>query len=97
MFNMVITKRLDVYGKIGQKNPLFCVFSMRKNTEIEIVEKENTEKENTEKEIKEKEIAESTYEVVPLFVRRLCGCHTEDYDCVMREMGRPLSTCTCQR
>ena len=38
---------------------------------------------------------EVPYCVIPLYVRKLCGCHTSDYDAVMREMGRPLSSCGC--
>ena len=240
-WNMEITKRLDVYGKVGQKNPLFCVFSMRRRREIE-KETENGEGREsergteTEEEIEEGEgretvhaeksesqlesdaridseamsgpesVSESvkdtskarsimeslvdaavaavvqvvadvivavmtdivkqvvgiatptesttttevaevesevvlgitstthstttlpveetataavgavevetqvtpttattaqvqdtkqTYEVIRLYVRKECGCHTAEYDTVMREMGRPLSTCTC--
>jgi hypothetical protein len=40
---------------------------------------------------------EAPYCVIPLFVRKVCGCHTSDYDAVMREMGRPLSTCGCSQ
>jgi hypothetical protein len=38
---------------------------------------------------------EVPYCVITLYVRKVCGCHTSDYDAVMREMGRPLSTCGC--
>ena len=156
---MQIMKRLDVYGRVGQKNPLFCVFAIRKLRKEEMrtssddrvnesgaLEGEGSEwrrskserdnedvnegkgkgkgKDGEEEKEKEdihdlknekksndeginkliSEILNRTapsppvsvpYCVVPLYVRKVCGCHTAEYDVVMREMGRPLSTCMC--
>ena len=149
---MQIVKRLDVYGREGQKNPLFCVFCIRKLGKVEIEVKrdergnrrdvlagegctskgEKGAKEEEDSPDEQKEGNEENkgddqksengqidgpsnerlhgrsnstastpppvsvpYCIVPLYVRKLCGCHTAEYDGVMREMGRPLSTCTC--
>ena len=138
-FNMEITKRLDVYGKTGHKNPLFCVFSMKKGKTItpsatlsslssatllssssssSLVASASAALSSSERinsciiakddmKISAAAISVQTarvqpvieypvlYEVVDLYVRRECGCHTAEYDTVMREMGRPLSTCAC--
>jgi hypothetical protein len=93
---LVILKRLDVYGKEGQSSPLFSVFSMRKLREGG---PDGEAKENAEGAGMDDRHAGSSavagYIVIPLYVRKLCGCHTAAYDVVMREMGRPTSTCTC--
>ena len=96
---LVILKRLDVYGKEGQSNPLFSVFSMRKLRDEERTDGEAKEDAEGEGEGMDGRHAGSRavtgYSVIPLYVRKLCGCHTAAYDVVMREMGRPTSTCTC--
>lgn len=115
---LVILKRLDVYGKVGQSNPLFCVFSMRKMTDedegdneldsrksISITTDLNRTTEcrslayDTEGAgIDGRHVGNSSvagYTVIPLYVRKLCGCHTAEYDIVMEEMGRPKSSCNC--
>ena len=105
---MKIIKRLDVYGKVGLKDPLFCVFSMKRilpamgeSVSIKdetIITSEIIVKENIVMLQKETELVDMClmpYEVIKLYVRRTCGCHTADYDIVMSEMGRPLSTCLC--
>ena len=91
---LVILKRLDVYGKEGQSSPLFSVFSMRKMREGET---DGEAKENAEGDDGRHagSSAVAGYSVIPLYVRKLCGCHTAAYDVVMSEMGRPTSTCTC--
>ena len=111
-YNMKILKRLDVYGKIGLKDPLFCVFSMKKLLPAigesvsaadetlatsEVIVKENiiiSENKNEAQPVDEC-LGPMQYEVIKLYVRKKCGCHTADYDIVMNEMGRPLSTCLC--
>jgi len=35
-------------------------------------------------------------EVVGLCVRKQCGCHTAEYDEVMRVVGRPVGMCHCE-
>lgn len=141
---LVITKRLDVYGKEGHADPLFCVFSMRRASEGAEEQSSRVgiggatgeeggregeggresegallcgdgEETRVVQEVQEEEGREGTrkyeeegkadgnalkpkekpYSVVPLYVRKLCGCHTVQYDDVMRCMGRPLSTCHC--
>lgn len=95
---LVILKRLDVYGKEGQSSPLFSVFSMRKLREGETdgEAKENAEGQGAGMDGRHAgSSAVAGYIVIPLYVRKLCGCHTAAYDVVMLEMGRPTSTCTC--
>lgn len=121
---LVILKRLDVYGKVGQSNPLFCVFSMRKMTEADgdegdgegdneldtrksllittnldrTTECRNLAYDTEGAKIDCRHVGDSSvagYTVIPLYVRKLCGCHTAEYDIVMEEMGRPKSSCNC--
>ena len=123
---LLILKRLDVYGKVGQSNPLFCVFSMRKMTEEDGDEDEDGGDGNNELNTRKlflittdldrttecRNLAYDTesagidlrhvgnssvagYTIIPLYVRKLCGCHTAEYDIVMEEMGRPKSSCNC--
>ena len=119
-YRFVILKRLDVYGKVGQSNPLFCVFSMRKMTEDGEDKGDNeldsrksllitTDLDRTtecrslaydtlDAGIDGRHVGDSSvagYTVIPLYVRKLCGCHTAEYDIVMEEMGRPKSSCKC--
>ena len=125
---LIILKRLDVYGKVGQSNPLFCVFSMRKMTEETNEQANELDGRGASLSLKEasscffttdsdcaatcrslaSEVegagvearrvgngAAAGYIVIPLYVRKICGCHTAEYDVVMKEMGRPNSSCNC--
>jgi hypothetical protein len=95
---LVILKRLDVYGKEGQSSPLFSVFSMRKLRVGETGGEAKEDAEGASAGMNGRHAGNSAvagYSVISLHVRKVCGCHTAAYDVVMREMGRPTSTCTC--
>ena len=99
---LFISKRVDVYGKQGHDKPLFCVFVMRWDKISEADKHVDSGSGSVSSEGADSNcssdsngIGSRATEVIPLYVRKECGCHTSDYDEVMKVLGRPLSSCPC--
>ena len=111
VYGLFISKRVDVYGRKGHEKPLFCVFVMRwirvseeDNTPSDMKHGDSSSGSSSSSGGGSSSSSSSDgsgccnqTEVVSLYVRKECGCHTSDYDDVMKVLGRPLSSCSCDQ